>query len=222
MPHESHSSSPDGSRYCYCWLICVPCTAGKCTSKGSLRDFHRLQKAARSFLYKHTWITKRPTAKLRAALTNTHPNTASTSRQPQSSSDNISIVTIYPTKLPSTRPHLSTMLNVTSGSIPWLAKGSPGYNLFADPPVPPAIPKYILAGIESDEAAPQRRIASRGTEVFVAAGCEIRCVDLRDLKARYEEEQEGDKGTETTAQGGINSEREYQVSRGSDGLRVVL
>lgn len=102
-----------------------------------------------------------------------------------------------------------TMINITSDAIPWLTKGTPGYSLFADPPKQPLVPKYILAATETEEATPQRRIASRGTEVFVAAGCEIRCVDLRVLKAQYEEEREGTgKATQISPKTG----RGYQVS----------
>lgn len=100
------------------------------------------------------------------------------------------------------------MINVTSDTIPWLAKGTPGYSFFADPPKQPPVPKYILSATQSEETTPQRRIANRGTEVFVAAGCEIRCVDLRFLKAQYEEELEG---TGKTTQSSSKPERRYQV-----------
>jgi len=106
------------------------------------------------------------------------------------------------------------MVNVTNDTIRWLTKGTPGYSLFADPPKQPPVPKYILSATQSEEATPQRRIASRGTEVFVAAGCEIRCVDLRFLKARYEEELEG---AGKTTQSCIKPERGYQVG-GSGGF----
>ena len=100
------------------------------------------------------------------------------------------------------------MVNVTSNTIPWLTKGTSGFNLFADPPKQPPVPKYILSATQSEEATPPRGIVSRGTEVFVAAGCEIRCVDLRFLKARYEEEREGaGKSTHSSTR----PERDYQV-----------
>lgn len=44
--------------------------------------------------------------------------------------------------------------------------------------------------------------------MFVAAGCEIRCVDLRILKAQYETEQQS-KGKKS--QNVTQSERGYQV-----------
>ncbi|KAF8423559.1 hypothetical protein EV426DRAFT_602039 [Tirmania nivea] len=100
------------------------------------------------------------------------------------------------------------MVNVTSDTISWLTKGTPGYNLFADPPKQPPVPKYILSATQSEETTPQRRIASRGTEVFVAVGCEIRCVDLRFLKAQYEEVLEG---AGKATQSSTKPERGYQV-----------
>lgn len=108
------------------------------------------------------------------------------------------------------------MVNVTSDTIPWLTKGTPGFNLFADPPKQPSVPNYILSATQSEGATPQRRIASRGTEVFVAAGYEIRCVDLRVLKARYEEGQDGaGKATQSSAK----PERGYQVGGSGESLQ---
>lgn len=100
------------------------------------------------------------------------------------------------------------MVSITSDVIPWLVKGTPGYSLFSDPPTQPPLPKYVLAGAETEETTPQRKIISRGTEVFVAAGCEIRCVDLRDLKARYDEGKEGGVKSDKS---GTKSEKGYQV-----------
>lgn len=101
------------------------------------------------------------------------------------------------------------------GEISWLAKGATGYAVFSDRPKDLPIPKYATLsseGEEMGEALPNRRIATRSTELFVAAGCEIRCIDLRDLKARCTEENEGTEG-----QAGKDTEisrlklREYQV-----------
>ncbi|KAF8466686.1 hypothetical protein BDZ91DRAFT_724807 [Kalaharituber pfeilii] len=80
------------------------------------------------------------------------------------------------------------MVKIITDSIPWLSKGTYGHALFSNASTQPPVPKYVLASTTSEEASPQRRIATRGTELFVGAGCQIRCVDLRDLKARYEEE----------------------------------
>lgn len=102
------------------------------------------------------------------------------------------------------------MVKIISDDIPWLVKGTSTYKLFTDPPAQPPIPKYILSSLEPDDASPQRRIASRGTELFVATGCEIRCVDLRILKAQYETEQQS-KGKKN--QNVTQSERGYQVGK---------
>ena len=85
------------------------------------------------------------------------------------------------------------MTEITTNKISWLRTGSPGHSIFSDPPKAPPKPKYVLAATrtlpEEEETSPKREIATRGTEVFVAAGCEVRCVDLRDLKARDEDEE---------------------------------
>ena len=111
------------------------------------------------------------------------------------------------------------MVNVTSDRIPWLAKGTPGYCLFSDPPKQPPVPKYVLAAEVSEEVSPERRVATRGTELFVGAGCEIRCVDLRDLKARFEEET----GEDCNRNAKSSIERGYQVGESLwESIRCVL
>ncbi|KAI5787024.1 hypothetical protein DFH27DRAFT_574870 [Peziza echinospora] len=82
------------------------------------------------------------------------------------------------------------MVTVTDKPISWLSKETPGYSLFADPPKQLPFPKYVLSSTTPEDghvATPQRRIATRGTEIFLASGPEVRCADLRDLKARHED-----------------------------------
>ena len=59
----------------------------------------------------------------------------------------------------------------------WLSRPSPGYHLFA--------PKHTngnAAAAKSQHPGPQKTIATRGAEVFVAVGHEIRWADLANLK----------------------------------------
>lgn len=67
------------------------------------------------------------------------------------------------------------MPKVVSYTPAWLARPSPGYHLFA--------PKQT-AGVaaKNQQPGPRRTIATRGSEVFVAAGNELRWADLANLK----------------------------------------
>lgn len=76
-------------------------------------------------------------------------------------------------------------LTITSTSLPFLAKPSTGWDLFSKPPEKPV--SHPLSSEASDDdptIGPRRAIASRGTEIFVARGNEVRVADLQDLKAR--------------------------------------
>ncbi|KAK6341151.1 hypothetical protein TWF696_008238 [Orbilia brochopaga] len=70
----------------------------------------------------------------------------------------------------------------------WLREGSPAYALLSDAPHRPSydgrkIPRKLFPG--------QKRTAiTRDTELFVAHGREIRCADLKDLKAANEKGEE--------------------------------
>jgi len=60
----------------------------------------------------------------------------------------------------------------------WLSRPSPGFQLFR----PEQSRTYQVPGGEDDYEGPLRRIAHRGSEVFVAAGQELRWADLASLK----------------------------------------
>ncbi|KAJ3564515.1 hypothetical protein NPX13_g7816 [Xylaria arbuscula] len=68
----------------------------------------------------------------------------------------------------------------------WLSSPSPGHQLFTpNPDSSGNIPSY--ASIAASHIAPRRAIATRGTEVFIAVGREIRWADLVYLKERWQE-----------------------------------
>jgi nucleoporin NUP82 len=99
-------------------------------------------------------------------------------------------------------------LTITSTSLPFLAKPSTGWDLFSKPPEKPT--SYPLVSEANDDAptvGPRRAIASRGTEIFVARGNEVRVADLQDLKARQ------------PAQQSVEGYREYKVRSFSYSLR---
>lgn len=68
------------------------------------------------------------------------------------------------------------MAKVAANSLPWLSDPSAGYHLFQQPSSSQTSPELTT---------PSRRLAIRGTELFLASGTQIRCADIRDLKARY-------------------------------------
>jgi nucleoporin NUP82 len=72
------------------------------------------------------------------------------------------------------------MAKVAAESLPWLSKPSTGYDLFTKPSSFRPPPSDDLLGVP-----PQRRIATRDSEVYFAVGNEVRCADLQDLKARH-------------------------------------
>ncbi|KAI1202657.1 hypothetical protein F5X97DRAFT_216649 [Nemania serpens] len=82
----------------------------------------------------------------------------------------------------------------------WLSSPSPGYQLFApNPDDTQNIPSY--AAVPASAAGPRRTIATRGTEVFIAVGKEIRWADLVYLKERWQEKA-------AQARGGVHIKRE--------------
>lgn len=75
------------------------------------------------------------------------------------------------------------MPRVLSYTPEWLARPSPGYHLFAPRPSSTSTTAAAAAPPKRDDAAgPRRTIATRGSEVFVAVGHEIRWADLATLK----------------------------------------
>ena len=80
------------------------------------------------------------------------------------------------------------MPKVLSYTPPWLSRPSPGFKVFYDPP------KSTSTTAESAPAV-SRTIASRGTQLFVAVGNEIRWTDLVYLKDYYSEKESTRKQT---------------------------
>ncbi|SPO02862.1 uncharacterized protein DNG_05539 [Cephalotrichum gorgonifer] len=80
------------------------------------------------------------------------------------------------------------MPKIKSYTPAWLAKGSPGNNLFAptiDVSRASVSSPYSTKSKKRSPNGPRRTIARRGTEVFVASGREIRWGDLVYLKEMY-------------------------------------
>ncbi|KAL7272503.1 hypothetical protein RUND412_004690 [Rhizina undulata] len=78
------------------------------------------------------------------------------------------------------------MPKITASSLGWLSDPSTGHRLFADPSEKSESIRKPPPGNEGfDDIGPKRTIVSRGTEIFVAKGREVRCADLQDLKARH-------------------------------------
>jgi nucleoporin NUP82 len=73
------------------------------------------------------------------------------------------------------------MAKVAAECLPWLSKPSTGYDLFTKPSTFTPPPSDAGDSIVS----PRRQIATRGSELFVGRGNEVRCADLQDLKARH-------------------------------------
>lgn len=73
------------------------------------------------------------------------------------------------------------MAKVVEEQLSWLGKPSTGYDLFSTPSTfTPSISSNPASGV-----SPKRLIATRGSEIFVGHGNEVRCADLQDLKARH-------------------------------------
>jgi len=84
------------------------------------------------------------------------------------------------------------MPGVSSFTPAWLSRPSPGFSLFNHNPFDTS--KKQPGGTESTATGPNRTIASRGTELFVAVGNEIRWSDLILLRHQWEEHKHGGAG----------------------------
>jgi hypothetical protein len=71
------------------------------------------------------------------------------------------------------------MAKVAADSLPWLSAPSTGYDLFTKPSA------FVPRDGDNNTFGPKRLIATRGAEIFVGRGNEVRCADLNDLKARH-------------------------------------
>ncbi|CCX32986.1 hypothetical protein FPQ18DRAFT_329475 [Pyronema domesticum] len=71
------------------------------------------------------------------------------------------------------------MAKVAADSLPWLSSPSTGYDLFTKPS------SFVPRDGDNNTFGPKRLIATRGAEIFVGRGNEVRCADLNDLKARH-------------------------------------
>ena len=89
------------------------------------------------------------------------------------------------------------MPRIISYTPAWLSRPSPGFDIFSSgskasaPPATNGTSPQKADGIDEDEpyVGPQRTIARRGTEIFVAVGKEIRWSDLCMLKDDWEEKE---------------------------------
>lgn len=78
------------------------------------------------------------------------------------------------------------------GQLPWLAVGSAAAGIFKEAAKKsPASAYGLYPSLEEGQNRPRRTVATRGTEIFVAKGSEIRCSDLQILKALSTENQTG-------------------------------
>ena len=75
----------------------------------------------------------------------------------------------------------------------WLSRPSPGFEVFASK-APPKLSNTEAKQKNEKPFGPQRTIARRGTEVFVAVGNELRWTDMVLLKERYDETQDKQNG----------------------------
>lgn len=80
------------------------------------------------------------------------------------------------------------MPKIKSFSAPWLQEPNPGHKLFEQAEENNRLPASIASSRNASQG-PNRTIAHRGNEVFVARGREIRWGDLADLKDAWEAQQ---------------------------------
>ncbi len=115
------------------------------------------------------------------------------------------------------------MPKIISYTPAWLSRPSPGFDVFSasTPPATNGTSPQKVDGIDEDEpyVGPQRTIARRGTEIFVAVGKQLRWSDLCMLKddweAKEKKHQSQGKGhdAETEEEGSDDaSELSYRVS----------
>jgi hypothetical protein len=79
--------------------------------------------------------------------------------------------------------HPPKMPKVLSYTPPWLSRPSPGFDVFAPRSSSKATNGHKVA---QEYSGPTKTIATRGTEVFVAVGNEIRWSNLVELQERNE------------------------------------
>ena len=90
------------------------------------------------------------------------------------------------------------MPKVKSYSAPWLSKGSSGHRLF-EPSTDALRSRALSPGYSSKKKplpGPRRTIATRGSEIFVAVGKEIRWADMVYQKGSYANKQQGRRGSQ--------------------------
>jgi nucleoporin NUP82 len=98
------------------------------------------------------------------------------------------------------------MAKVAAEGLPWLSNPSTGYDLFTKPP------RDSSSKSDDEEISPKRVVATRGSEIYVGRGSEVRCADLQDLKARHPDIQVVAEGAKKVGH------REYKVSFGREGI----
>lgn len=91
---------------------------------------------------------------------------------------------------------VAAMPKITSYNVEWLSQPHPGHQLFT--PTPSSSIAYNGAtngrGRDDEETGgPRRKIARRGTEIFVAVGKEVRWADLAYLKNKLDREKTGER-----------------------------
>ena len=96
------------------------------------------------------------------------------------------------------------MPKVLARDPPWLARPSPGFQLFRPDT------KSTARTADSHYDGPSRKIAHRGTEVFVAVGNELRWSELGKLKDAGEEYTR--RHGQYEAEDGEEVERAYRVT----------
>jgi nucleoporin NUP82 len=80
------------------------------------------------------------------------------------------------------------MPKILSYTPPWLLRPSPGFNCFSTESQ--SENGYFSSERRPPALGPRRRIAKRGTDIFVARGKEIRWADLSHLKDDWEDSED--------------------------------
>ena len=88
----------------------------------------------------------------------------------------------------------------------WLSRPSPGFNLFQS-----KSPERLSQIGSKPHGGPKRTIATRGTEVFIAVGDEIRWSDLLWIRDQWDDEHVG-KNSLGASKGDGEEARHYRVS----------
>ncbi|TKA74344.1 hypothetical protein B0A55_05518 [Friedmanniomyces simplex] len=101
---------------------------------------------------------------------------------------------------------------------PWIARGTPGHQLFQhdEPAKPSSAPK------NAQYDGPLRKVAHRGTEVFVAVGNELRWADVSALERPAPDEQEDDRGQYRVLKTSLSRPiQQLSVSRSGDFIAIL-